>query len=353
MPDQLTTLAYRTFQQGKGLAGLTHKNLSTQLMRLLSPGTVPEGRGIAPELMAKLQEAMAHLQEEDLADVDAGIYPASQLFDTPWQDIARFYPLVWFDMPRTWDRARNRRYQDFDAAVETDGLPSYYVQNFHHQTGGYLTDESANLYDLQVEILFNGTADPMRRRVLKPVVQSLRQAFGDRPERDWKVLDVACGTGRTLRNLRASLPKAKLYGTDLSAAYLRKANELLAELPGELPQLIQANGERLPYQDGMFQAVTSVFLFHELPPEARQNVINECFRVLEPGGTLVICDSIQRLDSPDFEQLMENFPAMFHEPYYRHYTQDDFGARLQTSGFELQSVTNWFMSKYWVARKPH
>ena len=37
MPDTLTKLAYQTFQQGKSYFGLTHKTVSTQLMKLVNP----------------------------------------------------------------------------------------------------------------------------------------------------------------------------------------------------------------------------------------------------------------------------------------------------------------------------
>jgi hypothetical protein len=72
------------------------------------------------------------------------------------------------------ERANQKRYQEFSSDVETEGYPSYYLQNFHHQTNGYLSDLSANLYDLQVELLFGGTADPMRRRILAPLKQGLK-----------------------------------------------------------------------------------------------------------------------------------------------------------------------------------
>ena len=88
-----------------------------------------------------------------------------------------------------------------------------------------------------------------------------------------------------------------------------------------------------------------------LPAEARQNVINEAYRVTKPGGVFVICDSVQAMDSPEFEPLMENFPAMFHEPYYRNYIGDDLVARLENAGFQEVETYNYFMSKYWVAKK--
>ncbi|MGL6337646.1 MAG: class I SAM-dependent methyltransferase, partial [Waterburya sp.] len=291
------------------------------------------------------------LEEQDWQDAQRGLYPSSLLFDNPWSDFFRYYPEVWLDMFKIWSRLQKKEYQRFDQSIDQEGYPNYYLQNFHYQTDGYLSDMSANLYDLQVEILFNGAADAMRRRILAPLKQGL-QTFSHLPPQQIKVLDIACGTGRTLKMIRAALPKVSLCGTDLSPAYLRKANQLLSEIPGELPQLLQANAEKLPFLDNYFQGLTSVFLFHELPASARQEVINEAFRILQPGGVFVICDSMQAIDSPDFQVMMNNFPAIFHEPYYRHYTTDNLEERLTTAGFTNIEVTNHFVSKYWTAYKP-
>ena len=151
--------------------------------------------------------------------------------------------------------------------------------------------------------------------------------------------------------LRETLPKASLFGTDLSPTYLSKANQSLSQIPGELPQLLQANAEHLPYIDNFFHGITCVYLFHELPAAVRQTVIDECFRVTKPGGVFIISDSVQKLDSPELEVMMENFPAMFHEPYYRHYTTDDLTLRLENAGFENIQVTKHLVSKYWIAHK--
>lgn len=352
MPDTLTQLAYQTFQQGKSYFSLTHKTLTARLAKLITPPREYKTQPISSELLQKAQQRLDKLLEADWQDAECGVYPTSLLFDNPWEDFFRYYPLVWLDLPKIWDRVNRKQHQEFSPEIETEGYPSYYVQNFHHQTDGYLSDESASLYDLQVEILFNGGADPMRRRILAPLKQGLATSFADVSPRQIRVLDVATGTGRTLRQIRGALPKASLSGMDLSPAYLRKANQLLSELPGELPQLCQGNAENLPYPDGYFHGVTCVFTFHELPPEVRQRVIEECSRVLQAGGTLVICDSIQTLDMPDFAPFMENFQAMFHEPYHRHYTTDDVVVRLENAGFTDIATESHFMSKYWVARKP-
>lgn len=351
MSDTLTKLAYQTFQQGKGIFGLAHKALSTELLKLMYPGSEEKLKPLHPEILQKMQQRLSTLMEADWKDAQRGVYPASLLFDNPWEDFFRYYPVVVLETPRIKERSIQKKHQDFSPEIDTIGYPSYYLQNFHHQTDGYLSDMSANLYDLQVEILFNGSADAMRRRILAPLKEGLK-AFSATPPQQLKVLDVACGTGRTLRFIRATLPQASLFGTDLSPAYLRKANQLLTQIPGELPQLLQANAEELPYLDNYFHTVTSVFLFHELPAAARQNVIDECFRVTKPGGTFIICDSIQMSDSPDFMAMMENFPTLFHEPYYRHYTTDKLEERLEKAGFTNISTQVHLVSKYWIAQKP-
>jgi len=351
MSDTLTKLTYQTFQHSKNYFGLAHKIISTQLLNLISPAVELKRRPLPPELLLKINNRLNQLLETDWQDAERGVYPHSLLFDNLWEDFFRYYPVVWLDMPQIWERANKKKYQDFSPEVATDGYPSYYVQNFHHQTDGYLSDSSANLYDLQVEILFGGSADAMRRRVLAPLKQALK-AFAEVPPRQIRVLDVACGTGRTLKLIRAALPQASLFGTDLSPAYLRKANQLLSQIPGELPQLLHANAEELPYLDNYFHAVTCVFLFHELPAAVRQRVIEQCFRVTQPGGVFIICDSIQVSDSPDMIPVMESFHETFHEPYYKHYITDDLVERLEKAGFQNITTETHFMSKYLIAHKP-
>ncbi|MDR5638389.1 MULTISPECIES: class I SAM-dependent methyltransferase [unclassified Thermosynechococcus] len=339
---------YQALQWGKNIFAIAHKTLSARLLNTLFP-TEERTQPLSPELQAWLKERYEALLQQDWQDAVAGLYPPTLLFDAPWEEFLRFYPVLWLDLLQMWQRARSRQFQEFAKDVRLEDYPQYYRQNFHYQTDGYLSETSANLYDLQVELLFGGTADAMRRRVIAPIAQHFATHPPTPPVR---ILDVACGTGRTLKQLRYGFPKAALFGIDLSPTYLRKANSLLATQTGDLPQLIQGNAESLPYVDNYFSAVTCVFLFHELPAPVRQNVINECARVLQPGGVFVICDSIQALDSPEQRPMMENFANLFHEPFYRNYIEDDLNIRLEKAGLVVKEVQHHFMSKYWVAVKP-
>lgn len=353
MTDLLTKLTYQTVQQGKRYFGIAHKTLSTELFNWIAPPSQARKQvlaDISPALLQAIQRRMDDLLEADWQDAERGVYDSALLFENPWDSFFKVYPALWLDSPSVWARARNQRTQEFAPGIETEGYPQYYVRNFHHQTDGYLSDHSASLYDLQVELLFNGTADAMRRRILAPLQAGLRHF--EQPARELRLLDIATGTGRTLKMLRGGFPQAQLFGMDLSAAYLRKANELLSQDPGELPQLFKGNAEALPFQDGYFHGTSCVFLFHELPGPVRQTVINEAFRVTQPGGTFVICDSIQAVDMAELRPVMENFQATFHEPFYRNYIEDSLEERLTQAGFEVVAVFNHFMSKYWVGRRP-
>jgi 2-polyprenyl-3-methyl-5-hydroxy-6-metoxy-1,4-benzoquinol methylase len=69
----------------------------------------------------------------------------------------------------------------------------YYLQNFHFQSGGWMTDDSASRYNTQVEVLFNGTANGATRRQALP---QLHEIFAGRDQRKLRLLDIGCGTGR-------------------------------------------------------------------------------------------------------------------------------------------------------------
>tara|TARA_B100000579_G_scaffold2145_1_gene1677 strand:+ start:514 stop:1575 length:1062 start_codon:yes stop_codon:yes gene_type:complete len=346
----LGRIAYYTLQQGKTLAGLAHKELSTKLTEFFAPEAATESFSIDQDLIKEVRRSMERLEKVDWQEAEAGIYPKSQLFEAPWLEWAKKYPLVWLDMPLTWERRKKNKTREIPRDVIEEDYPSYYLQNFHHQTDGYLSKHSAEIYDLQVEILFNGTADSMRRRILAPLKRGLKN-FTSNDSKKVKVLDIATGTGRTLQQIQSALPDVELYGLDLSGSYLKQASKYLSSRSGDLVQLTKGNAEKMPYLSNSFQALTCVFLFHELPREARQNVLNECFRILEPGGTLILADSIQIEDSPRFKPIMENFHKIFHEPYYRDYIVDDINLRLEESGFSSITSESHFMTKVWKAHK--
>ncbi|MBO3464513.1 SAM-dependent methyltransferase, partial [Aetokthonos hydrillicola CCALA 1050] len=120
MSDTLTKLSYQTFQQGKSYFGIAHRMLGARLMNVISPNKT-EPKPIPSEVLLKLKERADNLLEVDWQDAERGIYPKSLLFDNPWEDFLRYYPIVWLDLPQMWERAQHKKYQDFSPEIETLG----------------------------------------------------------------------------------------------------------------------------------------------------------------------------------------------------------------------------------------
>jgi ubiquinone/menaquinone biosynthesis C-methylase UbiE len=296
------------------------------------------------DAIREIERRYAALLERDLENVRRGCYPRDLLYQLPFFEYLGHVPEVLLDLPRILLRRYRGKFRDLPPWVDRKDYPKYYLRTFHWQTDGWLSERSARLYDATVEFLFGGTADVMRRMAIPPVVESV--AGRRRP----RILDIACGTGRFLRQLGAALPRAKLYGLDLSPHYLKRAGQVLSGAADV--SLAVENAEALPFADGFFDAATSVFLFHELPADARRNVAAEAWRVLKPGGRLVVCDSAQLSDSGEIADFLEAFHRSYHEPYYKGYLRDDLATVLAEAGFEVEESAPWLVSKVVVARKP-
>ena len=81
-------------------------------------------------------------------------------------------------------------------------------------------------------------------------------------------------------------------------------------------------------------------------------MFHEFARVLKPGGRLIILDSLQRGDEPDYDGLLEMFPQNFHEPYYAEYLKEDFATLAEESGLGYTRSEKAFVSKAMVFDKP-
>jgi SAM-dependent methyltransferase len=93
-------------------------------------------------------------------------------------------------------------------------------------------------------------------------------------------LDVGCGRGDLLRAGRAHFAEA--IGCDVSAGMLGEG--------GGLDVILQPDPRRLPFDDGSFDWVTAVCIYHHVPRADRGAITAEVRRVLRPGGVFAIVE---------------------------------------------------------------
>ena len=326
-----------------GLFYAVNRAMDAQARRLGQRPAYKPKRAVPSE-----RDLMASLGQLFVADADAvgrGLYAAAESDPDGMSGIVARLREMFVEFPQALARRDAADADSVRLESGADGLPDYYVQDFHFQGGGYLSERSARIYDVQVESLFYGAAQAMRRAALRFVAE----AIAGRDQRRLSLLDVACGTGRLLRDARLAWPAMGLTGLDLSPAYLGEARRHMGSLRSV--SFVEANAEAIPLPDASQEIVTSVFMFHELPPVVRRGVAGEISRVLKPGGTLVFVDSLQMGDRPGWDGLLEAFPVRFHEPYFRGYALDDLDGLFNAAGLVAEAQSLAFLSKVMVRRK--
>jgi ubiquinone/menaquinone biosynthesis C-methylase UbiE len=107
-----------------------------------------------------------------------------------------------------------------------------------------------------------------------------------------RVLEVGIGTGR---NLDQFGPSVRVTGVDVSPKMLEVAREHAAEL-GLSVALSEADAEQLPYDDAAFDTVVCALALCSIPNP--QRAVYEMFRVLVPGGGLLLLDHVASTSGP-------------------------------------------------------
>ncbi|ACK72691.1 Methyltransferase type 11 [Gloeothece citriformis PCC 7424] len=215
--------------------------------------------------------------------------------------------------------------------------PHYYLsQNFHGIKGGYLTIEAAVTYDPVTRYVFPPNETWVRREAIAFI--------GGQPRR---ILDLGCGTGSTTLLLKQTFVDGEIIGIDLSPYMLAMAN-YKAKQAGLSVQWQQGNALKTHFPDASFDVVTASLLFHETPPMVAESILKECFRLLIPGGQVIIFDGNQKIlrQTP---WLME----IFEEPYIEAYANESVEAWMGLAGFEaVQTQDIWLTNQVTRGIKP-
>ena len=147
-------------------------------------------------------------------------------------------------------------------------------------TRGRTLDHAASVYDFFEPILLLGKQAEYDRHLL--------DLLDPRPAD--RILDLGCGTGVLCRMIGDRLDAAaggQSVGIEAAGRMIAVARKKRAAATCRFEVMA---AEALSFDDSSFDAVVSSLFFHHVPLDLKEKALAEAFRVLTPGGKLVIAD---------------------------------------------------------------
>ena len=107
----------------------------------------------------RLYADMAILLQQDLANIEAGLYPLPADHDGSLLAMLHRSRLFFEDLPEIHRRRESNAHNEVLSEETRGKRPRYYLQNFHFQSGGWMTDDSAS--DMTRKSRCSSTGQPM------------------------------------------------------------------------------------------------------------------------------------------------------------------------------------------------
>jgi ubiquinone/menaquinone biosynthesis C-methylase UbiE len=132
-------------------------------------------------------------------------------------------------------------------------------------------------------------------------------------KKERSLLDVGCGGGQSAIRLKQLYPYLQLTGIDLSPDQIARARQR-AQDKRLVIEFETADAQALPYPDASFDIVYSFGSAKHWPEPLKG--FGECWRVLKPGGELLIADATSDATREQVENFyaIAGFPKIFQKP---------------------------------------
>jgi len=183
--------------------------------------------------------------------------------------------------------------------------------------------------------------NPFRDLLLRSTVGWLWSAACGPPVS--RVLEIGCGQGDGVREIIRRFRPRAVDAFDLDEAQVERARARLAEPAGTAVRLWVGDAERIAAEDGRYDAVFELAIFHHVP--GWRHALAEVRRVLRPGGVFLFEELSREFFSevPVLSPLLRRFTehpwdTMFDFPEFRRALGD---AGLRVTALRPRPLAGW------------
>ncbi len=269
----------------------------------------------------------------------------------PWDKLYKKYDDVYEDI-------NTFRYVKEDKMII---YPDYYTRPFHGYDEGnlnWLAAKEGDAATLSIAAGYWPKEDPyvaqewMRQNITQNIKKYIDE-LGVYPKQYPKsALDMGCSIGISTEYLQNCFPKSKIDGIDLSPYFIAVAAYRNTEHKLGI-NYIHGNIEKTTLRDNSYDFIISNFVFHELPCDAANNVLNEIKRLLTPGGIVAIIDmDPSNLDKQLKNNIFRKWAFESTEPHIYDYYLRDTCDMLKENGFEyITKRRNDPLNSIWLGVK--
>ena len=222
-------------------------------------------------------------------------------------------------------------------------IPRYHTAvDIHCQPGGYHTEITEDdvapgaIYDRAVFVYAMGQMGPDNADMGDSTAAWIKENYpGLNPAR---ILDMGCAVGHSTVPYAQTWPGAEVHGVDVAAPMLRYAHAR-AEALGAKIHYSQQNAEKMDFEDASFDLIVSHILLHETSEKALRRVIDECHRLLKPGGLMVHAETPPYKNLEPFDAFMLDWDTRNNnEPFWGRSHDIDYVELSSRSGFDPEKV---------------
>ena len=239
--------------------------------------------------------------------------------------------------------------------------PDYYTQPFHGYDTGNLNWDAAlegEAATLSMAVNYWKEANPIKtqdwlRYNITNNIKNYIKTYSSQLEIE-NIVDVGCSVGISTEFLYKTFRTSNsIVGVDLSPFFISMAK--LRSEKFDFPIFYtHTNAENMKtFYDDSQELVVCNFIMHELPEEATNNIINEIYRILKPGGVIAIVDLSPRILKDNF--LISNFRKWAFEvtePHIYGYYKRDLSDILNKNEFaNVDCVKNDPLNSIWMGVK--